>query len=132
MEIFFHDPADIPLPPGEVHIRSFEAQAYPDGRRVRVCLEISPFQKKPSAEIALLTLDGAEAASISIIETIDPRMEMTLHLRGPQVATHYAARAELYYLEEPASPAPETGEDPALPARRVVATAETTFEIAPG
>lgn len=101
MDIFFHDPSDIPLPPEEVHIRKLAARPYPDGRRVRVTLEISPFQKRPSAEIRIQNAAGHTLASVTIIETIDPRMEMTLHLRGPQTVGEHIAKAELFYEEIP-------------------------------
>ena len=128
MDIFFHDPDDIPLPPNEVRIRQFNAQAYPDRRRVRVYLEITSFQKKPSAEITLSDARGEEVGSVSIIETIDPRMEMTMHLRGVAANGTYTARAELYYQDLPE----ETNGSPTdykLPERVMVDHAETHFEI---
>jgi hypothetical protein len=128
MDIFFHDPDDVPLPPDEVHIRQFNAQPYPDGRRVRVYLEISPFQKRPSAEISILDAEGREVANVNIIETIDPRMEMTMHLRSVQEHGAFTIRADLFYetLNE------EPNGDPAnyqMPERILVAQAEDSFEI---
>ena len=128
MDIFFHDPDDIPLPPGEVHIRQFNAQPYPDGRRVRVYLEISPFQKRPSAEISIFDVEGQEISSVNIIETIDPRMEMTMHLRGSQQKGMFTIRADLFYDNV----GEESNGDPAnyqVPERTVIAQVETIFEI---
>ena len=42
MDIFFQDPTDIPLPPEEVRIRELTAEPWPDGRRVRVYVELTP------------------------------------------------------------------------------------------
>ena len=132
MDLFFHDPDDIPLPPNEVRIRQFAAQPYPDGKRVRVHLEVTPFQKKPSAEIYLLTALGEEVGNVSIIETIDPRMEMTMHLRGATAHGVFTARADLFYQDLPE----ETGNGVAgdlanyqMPERIMVDHAEVSFEI---
>jgi hypothetical protein len=80
MDIFFADPEDLPVPPAEVRIRELAVHPYPDGRRVKVYLELTPFQRRPDAEIKITAPDGSLLASVSVIETIDPKMEMTLHL----------------------------------------------------
>jgi hypothetical protein len=128
MDIFFHDPDDLPLPPNEVHIRQFAVQPYPDGRRVRVYLEVTPFQKKPSAEIFLVNALGEQVGSVSIIETIDPRMEMTMHLRGAVSDGNYTARADLFYQELPEE-TNGTSADYKMPERTMVDHAESSFEI---
>src|SRR5512139_2447106 len=99
MDIFFTDPTDIPLPPGEVRIRSFRAEPWPDKRRVRVLLELTPFQKGPNSEIEIRNAEGNEVASLTIIETINPKMEMTIHLRGDVPAGFYTALVMVYYYE---------------------------------
>ena len=134
MEIFFQDPSDIPLPPDEVRIREFNAQPWPDGRRVRVTLRITPFQKKPNGEIRINHESGEEVANISIIETIDPNMELTLHLRQPETWGEYTAYAILYYSEtEEAEEKPENGEAlvPQTVKNIIVDQAETGFSIEP-
>lgn len=108
MDIFFSDPNDIPLPPDEVRIRRFEVSPWPDGRRVRVYLELTPFQKRPSGEISIINAMADELASVSIIETMDPKMEFTLHLRGAELVGPYKVSAMIFYLED--SDLPE-GED---------------------
>lgn len=135
MDIFFQDPDDIPLPPNEVRIRTFAVQPYPDGRRLRVYLEITPFQKKPSAEIVLLNPLGEPAGNVSIIETIDPRLEMTMHLRGRVASGTYTARADLFYqdLPEDAVDMVENGDlaqQYMMPEQMMIDHAEATFEIA--
>jgi hypothetical protein len=132
MDIFFHDPDDIPLPPNEVRIRQFATQPYPDGKRVRVYLEITPFQKKPSAEITLFNALGEEMGNVSIIETIDPRMEMTMHLRGATSGNHFTAQADLFYEELPEEPngqLPGNLTDYQMPERVMVDHAEAHFYI---
>ncbi len=128
MDIFFHDPEDIPLPPNEVHIRALNAQPYPDGRRVKVYLEISPFQKRPNGELTITNETGREIASISFIETIDPKLELTMHIRTPTPAGSYTLKADLFY-EEPVfdEDAPENA--PSKFDRTMIDHAETSFTI---
>ncbi len=100
MDIFFQDPNAIPLPPNEVRIKSLHAEPWPDNRRVRVTLEVTPFQRRPSGEVAISNPLGEEVASVSIIESIVPRMEFTMHLRGENPAGEYRIMATLFYLPE--------------------------------
>ena len=99
MDIFFLDPSEVPLPPDEVKIRQFRAEPRPDGVRIRIYLEVDPFQKKPSAEITIRDPQGKEAASVSIIESVTRRMELTMHLRTQPQAGVYTAHAVLVYSE---------------------------------
>ncbi len=100
MDIFFSDPTDIPLPPEDVRIRRFEVNPWSDGRRVRVYLEVTPFQKRPNGEISITNFAGDELASISIIETMDPKMEFTLHLRGAELRGPFTISAYIFYYAE--------------------------------
>ena len=100
MDINFHDPSDIPLPPEEVRIRELRVEPLPDQRRVRIFIEITPFQQKPNLEIKILTESGSEAASLSIIEAIDYKMQFTVHLKDEPHTGDYIALLEVYYFEE--------------------------------
>ncbi len=97
MDIFFQDPTDIPLPPEEVRIRELTAEPWPDGRRVRVYIELTPFQTRPNGEINITNKDEEEVASVSFIETIDPKMQFTLHLRTPETQGEYTVNALIFY-----------------------------------
>jgi hypothetical protein len=99
MDINFHDPSDIPLPPEEVHIRELRVEPLPDQRRVRIFIEITPFQQKPNLEIKILTKSGREAASLSIIEAIDYKMQFTVHLKDDSPSEDYTTTLEVYYFE---------------------------------
>lgn len=136
MDIFFQDPGDIPLPPDEVRIREFQAEPWPDGRRVRVYLEVTAFQKRPSGEIIIVDEHGDEVANIAIIETIDPKMEFTIHLRSPDRGGEYTAMTTVFYTEiETPAGNEEPGESPAekppppQPEKLVVDQAQTKFKI---
>lgn len=136
MDIFFQDPSQVPLPPEEVRIRAFRAEPWPDGRRVLVRLELTPFQKRPSGKILILDDQGEEVANISIIETIDPKMEFTIHLRSPKPGCQYTASSTLFYteIEDQAKAEAETGSEgkppPPVPTKiKVVDQAKTTFHL---
>ena len=127
MDIFFHDPDDIPLPPEKVHIRNFRASLYPDGRRVRVYLEISPFLQRPSGEVIIYDEAGDVISSVNIIETVDPRLELTIHLRKVSLGNH-TIRAILFY--DAGSEETEEHDSPYHPQNRaIVDQAETNFTI---
>ncbi len=104
MDIFFTDPETIPLPPSEVRITQLEATPYPDGRRVHVLLCVTPFQVKPNADLAILDEEKNELASISIIESLLPRMEVNIHLPESYPNRTLYLQATLYYsqIEDPA------------------------------
>ncbi|MBN2547571.1 MAG: hypothetical protein JXB15_00315 [Anaerolineales bacterium] len=97
MDLYLADPSEIPLPPDEVRIRELRAEPWADGQRVRVYLETDPFQKRPSAELTITDANGQEVASASVIESMDRKMEMTLHLRSSQPLGPYRLHAVLYY-----------------------------------
>ena len=112
MDIFFQDPNDIPLPPEEVRLRELRGEPWPDGRRVKVYLELTPFQKRPSAEISLADPDGNEAAHASILETIARKMELNLHLPQASPPGEYTLSVTVYFQklptqEQPEAPLPE-------------------------
>ncbi len=128
MDLFFADPEDVPLPPEEVRIREFKADPWPDSRRVKVYLEVTPFQKRPSGEIVIRDDSGQPVASANIIETIDPKMEINLHLRGSDLSGVFTAVVVLFYLQEIDEDQPED-QPIAPPQRMIVDEAQTTFEI---
>lgn len=127
MEFFFpedHLDAGNRATPEETKIASLSAQPYPDGRRVRVRLEITPFQKKPHIEVALVNADGNEIASTNFVEPMNWKLEFTLHARG-KLQNPHTLHARLYYPDGPAAepvsftfeipPAVEDSADASLP-----------------
>jgi hypothetical protein len=133
MDIFFQDPSAIPLPPDEVRIREFRAEPWPDNRRIRIHLEITPFQVRPNGTITITDEDGTEVAGLSVIETITPQMEFTVHLRGGRENGQFTATVILYYFEMEPEPPETSGEDVGEPTQlaqiRTVDQSETSFVI---
>jgi hypothetical protein len=125
MDIFFADPSEVPLPPAEVRIQVLKIEPWPDGQRVRVYIEIDPFQKRPSAELEVKNQAGQTVASVSVIETMDRRMEFNLHLREKESGGTYQLSAVLYYSES------EESEGDEVPPQKITEVDRklTTFEI---
>jgi hypothetical protein len=88
--------------PEETRISALSAQPYPDGHRLRVNIEITPFQKRPYIEVTLHDSDGDEVASTNIVEPLSWKLEFTMHIRG-KLNNPYALSARLYYPDGPAN-----------------------------
>nr|BAL53507.1 hypothetical protein HGMM_F07C06C29 [uncultured Chloroflexota bacterium] len=93
--------------PENTHILNMEARPYPDGRRVRLILEMTPFRVRPHIEILVTNAEGEEVASSSIIEPMSWKLEVTLHLRDGGGHNPYTMQARLFYPEGPED-APQT------------------------
>jgi hypothetical protein len=106
MDIFFQDPSETPLPPGEVRIRAVRAEPWEDGRRVRIALELDPFLRRPSLDLTISDAWGKIAARASVIESMLRKIELTMHLRGDHTGESLNLLVELFY---PAA-LPEAGE----------------------
>jgi hypothetical protein len=139
VDIFFQDPAEMPLPPDEVRIRALRADPWPDGRRVRIYLEVDPFQKRPSVEIVITDSQGERVSQTSVIESMARNMNFNMHLRQAQPGGQYTVSAVLFYSDPfPEPNQNEEGLDPELPApevplplpeTRITDKAETTFSV---
>lgn len=97
MDITFRSSSEVPLPPEEMRFRSVKVQPYPDGRRVQVSLEITPFQVRPNIDISLLDSAGEVAASAHIVEASEPRMSLTLHIRQGPASGRFTGQFTLGY-----------------------------------
>lgn len=127
MDNFFTDPSEVRLPPEQVRIRDLKVEPLPDGRRMRVYLEVDPFQKRPSAELVIYDQDGDAVATASIVESISRKMSLVMHLRNPQTAGHYLLRATLQYAVFSEEAAPDQEWKPVE--NTVVDTAQVEFEV---
>ena len=85
------------LPPAEVRIESLRAEPYPEGRRVRVLIVLTPFQKRPNLVVRIIDADGEEAAIVNVIEAMTHRMTFTMHLRGPINSSKFTLSVALQY-----------------------------------
>jgi hypothetical protein len=97
MEFFLNDPQIERFPPAETRLLDLRAAPYPDGRRLRVAIDLTPFQKRPMLELTLTDSAGAEAGSVAIVEPNSWKLELTLHIRQPAPSGTYALSARLLY-----------------------------------
>jgi hypothetical protein len=98
---FFHS-EDIPQPADKIKIEGLTAVPYPDGWRVKVTLDLTPFQVRPNLEIRVRSQAGRVVSEMSVIETMIRHLEFTVHIRGVESPLgDYVAEATLYYGEDP-------------------------------
>lgn len=103
MTINFFEPGDIPQPKEKVKFTLLNADVYPDRWRIKVNVNLTPFQVRPNVAIVLVRdLPDDEppqvVADMTIIETMHKNMEFTMHIRyvdDPQGV--YWLKARLYY-----------------------------------
>ena len=100
MDFFFPEDNLARAVPEETHITTLTASPYPDGYRLRVNIEVTPFQKRPHIEVVLADGSGDEIASTTIVEPMSWKLEFTMHIRG-ELNNPYALEAKLYYPEGP-------------------------------
>jgi hypothetical protein len=100
--IDFFNPQDVPQPRDKIKVEKLEPKPYPDGWRVRVIVDVTPFQERPSLEIRVRSAEGRIVSELSVIETMIRHMEFTVHIRGVESpAGNYIAEAALYYGDDP-------------------------------
>jgi hypothetical protein len=84
-----------------LRIRQLKGEPSSNGKKVRVFLEVDPFNKRPSVEIRLFDPDGMQGAGVDILETINSRVELNMHLRGDRRPGEYLLEAILFYVDMP-------------------------------
>jgi hypothetical protein len=100
MDFFFPEDKLTRAVPEETRILSLSAEPYPDGYRLHVHMEVTPFQKRPYIEVTLNDSDGNEVGSTSIVEPLSWKLEFTMHIRG-EIKNPYTLQARLYYPDGP-------------------------------
>jgi len=100
MEFFLNNPEVERVVPESTRILALRAEPYPDGKRLRVALDLTPFQQRPNIELALSDAEGNETGSASIVEPVAWKLELTLHNRtAAPAAGPYRLTARLSYPE---------------------------------
>lgn len=83
MDFFFTDGTIEHLHPADTRLLGLQADPFPDGKRLRIALDLTPFHQKPYLELILTDSSGKVIAATSIIEPVAWRLELTLHLLKP-------------------------------------------------
>jgi hypothetical protein len=128
MDIFFNDPNVVRLPPEEIRLREVRITPQVESRRVRIHLELTPFQKRPDISVSITSTTGKEAARTTILETMLNKLDLTMHLREFEPGTEYTVETTLYYQKLP-QPSEQEGEIQ-LPEPMIVDQQITTFILA--
>jgi hypothetical protein len=100
MDLHFVEPDETPVPPEQIRVRRLVLHPMPDGRRVRVQLELTPFLERPTVDVTVTDSSGDTVAATSIIETVDHELEFTLHLRRPGGPGGNSMRVEAGYEQQ--------------------------------
>lgn len=105
LEFFFNDMQSEEqnqnlLPPEDVRFINIKTEQVMDDsfKRFRIYLETTPFQEKPHIELILIDQEGREITTASIIEPIQPKNVITMHLKQGQTG-NFTLNARLYYPE---------------------------------
>jgi hypothetical protein len=93
------DPGTVRLPLDQVRFTDVHVEPWPDGQRVRVHISLTPFEQKPSLEFVVVNSQGKQIASATILETMNYRLVITLHLRPVDPSGLYRLYIKLYYPE---------------------------------
>jgi hypothetical protein len=101
MEFFFPEDNLERTSPEETKILSLTAEPYQDGRRVRVNIEMSLFEKRPHLEVNLTDVNGEEISTASFVEPMNFKLEFTLHLRTQPADGPLDLEARLFYPDGP-------------------------------
>lgn len=101
MEFFFPEDNLQRKSPEETKLISLTAEPYEDGRRVRVNIEMSPFEKRPHLEVNLTDTDGREISTASFVEPMTFKLEFTLHMRTKPADGPLDLEARLFYPDGP-------------------------------
>jgi len=99
MDPFFTE-QDIDLKPSdEIKFENVIVEPYQDRNRVKLLIEITPFLEKPNIEIEIFNLDGELVSSMSIVEIIEYKFELTLHLKDENPQGEYLLKGSIYYSD---------------------------------
>ncbi len=125
MDIFFQDPNIVRVPPEEVRLLDVKVTPHPKSGRVKIFIELTPFMKRPNINVSITNKAGKEIAHTSILETMLPKMEFTMHLHEAEHGSEYSVDTWVYYQRMP-EPSEIAVEIP-LPDPMIVDRAKTTF-----
>lgn len=90
---------DDALPPQDVRFTETKIEPWPDGRRVRVHVRMTPFQSPPNLIFSMLDPQGEEIASALIIENIEYDLVITMHIRNQPQEGNYTLNTRLEFPE---------------------------------
>ena len=81
MGFFQIDPNVERMLPADTRLLNVRAELYSDGKRLKVGLDLTPFQQKPYLDLVLTDSSGKIITTTSIIEPVNWNLELNLHIR---------------------------------------------------
>jgi len=87
------------LPPEKVQILDLHVEPWPDGKRVRVHITLTPFQQPPDLELIIYNDQKQEVSHATVVENIDFRLVLTMHLRVSEPQGGYHLEAIVRYTD---------------------------------
>lgn len=100
---FYDDPLGGPRPREDVRFNELGLFVYDDRRRVAVGFDIVPFREPPSISVVVTNSNGVVAASLRVINAIQPNFNLTMHLRDEHPSDSYDIEAIIYYISSDGS-----------------------------
>jgi hypothetical protein len=97
VDLHLVDPEQIPVPPEQVRALQARAEPFPDRRRVKVSVSLTPFLERPDVELRIVDDAGVILAEASVIECTDSDFALTLHLRPPPASGHARLEVTVQY-----------------------------------
>ena len=88
-----------PQSPENIRIRNVKLELYPDRRRVKVGIRLTPFIDPPNIDINVQDASENLVANATIIGASEPELDLTLHLRGEVGVGEYTFHLTLGYQE---------------------------------
>ena len=85
MGFFQIDPNIEKMMPADTRLLNMHAEPYANGKRVKVSLDITPFQQKPYLDLSLTDSLGKVLAATSIVEPVSWNLELNLHIRNSSI-----------------------------------------------
>lgn len=83
--------------PQDVRFLEFRVEPWPEGDKIRIHAQITPFLKPPDLEAVLFNSEGNEISSVNIIENIDFNLVFTMHIRFPSPDGKYTLTGNISY-----------------------------------
>lgn len=91
-----HPPED-GVPPEQVRFTDVQVEPWPDRKRVKILMRITPFLRPPNLDMVITDEQGEEVARTSVIENIDFDLAFTLHLRTDDLDGEFVLKTSLSY-----------------------------------
>jgi hypothetical protein len=107
VDLTFVNSEEIPQPKDQVRLRSLGVAPYPDGRRIRVDIRVTPFLERPNIGLAIIDPEGATVSEAAVVEADHPDLTLTMHLRQAPSKGEYTLRGVLSFAADPPQDARE-------------------------